>query len=76
MGRSAKTYYRGANPLLASFNSEVSIMGNGIGIYKNPWCNQYVCPEGYAFFYNGINQGRIIWTASPEGYYVDKDEKN
>lgn len=54
--------------------SEVSIMGNGIGIYKNPWCNQYVCPEGYAFFYNGINQGRIIWTASPEGYYVDKDE--
>lgn len=44
-----------------------------IGTYKNPWCNQYVAPEGYAFYYQGINQGRIIWTSSPEGYYVDKD---
>ena len=46
----------------------------GIGIYKNPWNNQYVAPQGYAFFHNGINQGRIIWTSSPEGYYVDKDD--
>ena len=53
--------------------SEVS-MGNSIGMYKNPTSNQYVAPEGYAFYYNGICQGRIIWTASPEGYYVDKDE--
>lgn len=45
----------------------------GIGIYKNPLNNQYVCEEGYAFYYNGINQGRIIWTANPDGYYVDKD---
>ena len=48
--------------------------GTSIGLYKNPWCNQYVAPEGYAFYYNGINQGRIIWTASPEGYYMDKDD--
>jgi len=44
--------------------------------YKNPYCNQYCSPYGYAFYYNGINQGRIIWTASPEGYYIDKDEVN
>ena len=50
-------------------------MGNSIGLYKNPWCNQYVAPQGYAFYYNGICQGRIIWTASPEGYYIDKDEE-
>lgn len=45
-----------------------------IGMYKNPWNHQYVAPEGYAFYYNGVNQGRIIWTSSPEGYYIDKDE--
>ena len=49
-------------------------MGNAIGLYKNPLNNQYVAPYGYAFYYQGINQGRIIWTASPEGYYIDKDE--
>lgn len=49
-------------------------MGNAIGLYKNPLNNQYVAPCGYAFYYQGINQGRIIWTASPEGYYIDKDE--
>lgn len=58
----------------ASIYKGEETMGNGIGIYKNPLSNQYVCPEGYAFYYNGINQGRIIWTVSPEGYYVDKDE--
>lgn len=47
---------------------------NSIGMYKNPWCNQYVAPFGYAFYYQGVNQGRIIWTSSPEGYYIDKDE--
>jgi len=46
----------------------------GIGIYKCPWSNQYVAPEGYAFYYQGVNQGRIIYTASPEGYYVAKDD--
>ena len=48
-------------------------MSNSIGMYKNPYNNQYVAPEGYAFYYNGINQGRIIWTSSPEGYYIDVD---
>lgn len=45
-----------------------------IGIYKNPLNNQYVCPEGYSFYYNGINQGRVIWTANPDGYWIDKDD--
>lgn len=49
-------------------------MSNSIGMYKNPYNNQYVAPEGYAFYYNGINQGRIIWTSSPEGYYIDVDD--
>ena len=47
---------------------------NSIGMFKNPWCNQYVAPYGYAFYYQGVNQGRIIWTSSPEGYYIAKDE--
>lgn len=47
----------------------------GIGIYKNPMNNQYVCPEGFHFMWYGVNMGRIIWTASPEGYYVEKDEE-
>lgn len=46
---------------------------NSINKYKIPMRNQYVAPEGYSFYYNGINQGRIIWTSSPEGYYIDKD---
>jgi hypothetical protein len=46
---------------------------NNITQYKIPMRNQYVAPEGYSFYYNGINQGRIIWTSSPEGYYIDKD---
>lgn len=50
-------------------------MSNGIGIYKNPLSNQYVCPEGFHFMWYGVNMGRIIWTASPEGYYVEKDEE-
>lgn len=47
---------------------------NSIGMYKNPLTNQYVAPYGYSFYYQGVCQGRIIWTASPEGYYIDKDE--
>jgi len=49
---------------------------NSIGMYKNPLTNQYVAPFGYSFYYQGVNQGRIIWTASPEGYYIAKDETN
>ena len=49
-------------------------MSDSIGMYKNPYTHQYVAPEGYAFYYNGINMGRVIWTSSPEGYYVDKDD--
>lgn len=51
---------------------------NSIGMYRtfnkmlNQW--QYVAPYGYAFYYNGINQGRIIWTSSPEGYFIAKDD--
>ena len=49
-------------------------MMDSIGMYKNPLNKQYVAPEGYSFYYNGINMGRIIWTSSPEGYYIAKDE--
>lgn len=38
----------------------------------NQW--QYVAPEGYSFFYQGHDQGRVIFTASPEGYYIQKIE--
>lgn len=51
-------------------------MGNAIGIYKIPGRNQYVCPEGWHFMWNGVNMGRVIWTASPEGYYTAKDEED
>ena len=47
---------------------------NSIGMYKNPYNNQYVAPYGYSFYLNGVNQGRIIWTSSPENYYIDKDD--
>lgn len=48
----------------------------GIGIYKNPWCNQYVCHQGYSFYKNGRRLGRIIWVRPSDinGIYVDKDE--
>lgn len=49
-------------------------MGNAIGMYRVPMSNQYVCDEGWHFCWNGINMGRVIWTASPEGYYIEKDE--
>lgn len=49
---------------------------NNISIYKNPYNNQYVAPQGYSFYYNGECQGRIIWTSSPENYYIKKDEEN
>lgn len=50
----------------------------GIGIYKNPWCDQYVCNQGYHFVYNGCNLGRIIWVPGNniEGYYTEKDEED
>lgn len=47
---------------------------NDILQYKIPDRNQYVAPIGYSFYYNGINQGRIIWTTSPENYYIEKEE--
>ena len=53
---------------------------NAIGLkvenYKNPLCNQYVAPRGYGFFYNGEFCGTIIWTSSPENYYIKKYENN
>lgn len=49
---------------------------NNIEEYKNPYNNQYVCPDGYSFYFNGVNQGRVIWTSSPEGYYIKKDVKD
>lgn len=42
--------------------------------YKNPYDNQYVAPKGYSFYRNGVNIGKIIWTSSPEEYYVKKDD--
>ena len=52
----------------------MELFKSSINKYKNPLSNQYVAPYGYSFYYQGVNQGRIIWTASPEGYYIDKDE--
>lgn len=51
----------------------MELFKNSINKYKNPYNNQYVAPYGYAFYYQGVNQGRIIWTSSPEGYFIDKD---
>ena len=31
----------------------------GIGIYKSPWCDQYVCNQGYSFYKDGIIIERI-----------------
>lgn len=44
--------------------------------YKNPLSNQYVAPEGKSFYCNGVNMGRIIWTSSPESYYIKDDNTN
>lgn len=49
---------------------------NSIGMYKNPWCNQYVAPYGYAFYdTKGNCLGKIIWRKKSEvnGIYIDKD---
>jgi len=47
-----------------------------IGMMKNPWCNQYVAPQGYHFVYNGQNLGRIVWISNNrvDGYWIEKDE--
>lgn len=42
--------------------------------YKNPYNNQFVAPYGYSFYRNGVNMGRIIWTSSPDDYYIKKEE--
>ena len=47
-----------------------------IGLYKNPYNNQYVAPRGYEFYRNGEYIGRIAWIDRPDGYYVDKDEED
>lgn len=44
-----------------------------IKLYKNPLTNQYVAPYGYCFYYNGKNQGRVIWASDPTNYYLKKD---
>lgn len=36
---------------------------------------QYVAPYGHHFMYNGVSQGRIIWTNNPDGYYIEKDDE-
>lgn len=48
----------------------------GIGIYKCPWDNQYVAPQGYSFYRGTERLGRIVWLRNHEveGIYVDKDE--
>lgn len=45
-----------------------------IKLYKNPITNQYVAPYGYCFYYNGKNQGRVIWASDPTNYYLKKDD--
>ena len=50
-------------------------MKNNITQYKNPYVSQYTAPYGYTFYQNGENVGRIIWTSTPENYYIKKDEE-
>lgn len=49
---------------------------NSIGIYKNPYNNQYVAPYRYCFFNSEGNKlGRIIWVNNVDGIYIDKCDK-
>lgn len=42
--------------------------------YKNPFCNQYVAPDGYCFYNEkGEKLGKIVWLNSVNGIYVDID---
>ena len=50
-------------------------MKNNIAQYKNPYVNQYVCPEGYHFERDGINYGRIAWFSNVNGIIIVKDEE-
>ena len=42
--------------------------------YKNPYVNQYVCPEGYHFERDGVNYGRIAWFSNVNGITIEKNE--
>lgn len=42
--------------------------------YKNPYCNQYCSPYGYAFYKDGKCLGRIIWRNNTDGITIEKDE--
>lgn len=46
---------------------------NSIGMYKNPYYDQYVAPYRYCFFNSeGKKLGRIIWENNVDGIYIDK----
>ena len=45
---------------------------NSIGMYKNQYNNKYVEPYGYAFYINGDNQRRRIWTSITEKTSEDR----
>ena len=49
-------------------------MKNNIIQYKNPYVNQYVCPEGYHFERDGVNYGRIAWFSNVNGITIEKNE--
>ena len=49
-------------------------MKNEIKKYKNPYVNQYVCPEGYHFQRGNVNYGRIAWLSNVDGVTIEKDE--
>lgn len=49
-------------------------MKNIIKQYKNPYVNQYVCPEGYHFERDGVNYGRIAWFSNVNGITIEKNE--
>ena len=52
-------------------------MKNNIKQYKNPYVNQYTCPDGYHFERDNQSLGRIIWRRLNEidGIYVKKDDE-
>lgn len=47
---------------------------NNINLYKNPYVQQYVAPEGYHFERDGVSYGRIMWISNVDGITIEKDE--
>ena len=43
---------------------------------KNPYVQQYICPDGYHFERNGVNYGKVIWMSNVDGVTIEKDGEN